>query len=58
MDALPIGEQEKLISTFIQESKIVNPKELAHHILGRVLEQSGEVPVDDMTVLVTGLWKI
>ena len=58
MDALPVGEQESCLSTFIQESRIVNPKELAHHIMGRVLECSGEVPIDDMTVLVVGLWKI
>lgn len=58
LDALPAGEQESCLSSFIQESKIVNPKELAHHIMGRVLERSGEVPVDDMTILVVGMWKI
>ena len=40
----------------IQDTDILNPRELAHHILGRVLEWSGEVPLDDMTVLVAGLW--
>lgn len=58
MDALPIGEQEELMSTFIQGSNIVNPKEMAHHILGQVLEWTGELPVDDMTVLVIGMWKL
>ena len=43
--------------TFIRDTEIVNPKELAHHILGRVLEWSGEVPLDDMTVLAAGVWK-
>ena len=57
MDALPAGEQDVLMRTFIQDTDIVNPKELAHHILGRVLEWSGEVPLDDMTVLAVGLWK-
>ncbi len=57
MDALPAGEQDTLLETFIRDSHIVNPKGLAHHILGRVLEWSGEVPVDDMTVLVVGIWK-
>lgn len=57
MDALPVGEQDVLMRTFIQDTDIVNPKELAHHILGRVLEWSGEVPLDDMTVLAAGLWK-
>ena len=57
MDALPAGEQDVLMRTIIQDTDIVNPKELAHHILGRVLEWSGEVPLDDMTVLAAGLWK-
>lgn len=56
MDALPAGEQDVLMRTFIQDTDILNPRELAHHILGRVLEWSGEVPLDDMTVLVAGLW--
>ena len=56
MDALPAGAQDGLMCTFIQDTDILNPRELAHHILGRVLEWSGEVPLDDMTVLVAGLW--
>ena len=58
MDALPVGEQDVLMSTFIEGSNIVNPKELAHHILGQVLEWTGEVPIDDMTVLAVGMWKL
>ena len=42
---------------FYPEAQIVNPKELAHHILGRVLEWSGELPLDDMTVLAAGIWR-
>ena len=57
MDALPAGEQETLMQTFIRDTEIVNPKELAHHILGRVLEWSGEDHLDDMTVLAAGVWK-
>ena len=57
LDALPVNEQDTLLTTFIQDSRIVNPKELAHYILGQVLEWSGEVPVDDMTILVVGIWK-
>lgn len=58
MDALPIGEQDELMRTFIQGADIVNPKEMAHYILGQVLEWTGELPVDDMTVLVIGMWKL
>ena len=58
MDALPIGEQEALMSTFIRGTNINNAKELAHHILGQVLEWTGDLPQDDMTVIVVGLWKL
>ena len=58
MDALPIGEREALMSTFISGTNIHNAKELAHHILGQVLEWTGEVPQDDMTIIVVGLWKL
>lgn len=58
MDALPVREQENLMSTFIRESNIINPKELAHYLLGRVLEWSGDKPADDMTIVVVGIWKL
>lgn len=58
IDALSTEKQEELMRRFIQEASTQNPKELAHHILGKVLEYSGEKPVDDMTVLVIGIWKI
>lgn len=58
MDALPIGEQEMWMSTFIRGTSINNPKELAHHILEQVLEWTGEPPQDDMTVIVVGLWEL
>lgn len=58
MDALPIGEREALMSTFISGTSVHNAKELAHHILGQVLEWTGELPQDDMTVVVVGLWEL
>lgn len=58
LDTLPPDEQDSLMGKFISETQIQNPKELAHHILGQVLEYSGEVPVDDMTVMVVGIWKL
>ena len=58
IDALSTENQDELMKRFISETSIQNPKELAHHILGKVLECSGEKPVDDMTVLVIGIWKI
>ena len=58
MDALPVGEQDMLMKMIIEGTNLQNPKELAHHILGQVLECSGEVPLDDMTVLVVGIWSL
>lgn len=57
MDALPVDKQEELMKIFIKETEVQNPGELAHYIMGRVLETSGEVPADDMTILVAGIWE-
>lgn len=58
MDALPVGEQDILMQMIIEGTSLTNPKEMAHHILEQVLECSGEVPLDDMTVLVVGIWSL
>lgn len=58
IDALPTGQQDSMMGRFISEIEIQNPKEVAHHILEKVLECSSELPVDDMTILVIGIWKI
>ena len=58
MDALPTGEQEFLMRMIIDGTQKTNPKEIAQHILEQVLECSGEVPMDDMTVLAVGIWSL
>ena len=58
LDMLPTGEQDSLMETFICQVDSQNPGEMAHHILDRVMEYAGAEPLDDMTVLVTGIWKI
>ena len=58
MDALPVGEQESKIGEYLCELNSQNPKEMAHHVLERVLESTGEVPMDDMTVIVVGIWEM
>ena len=58
MDALPVGEQDFLMQMIIEGTQIQNPKELAHHILEQVLECSGEIPLDDMTILAVGIWSL
>lgn len=58
MDALPVGEQDFLMQMIIEGTSLNNPKELAEHILEQVMKCSGEVPLDDMTVLVVGIWSL
>lgn len=58
LDALPVGEQEFIMQMIIEGTQKNNPKEIAKHILEQVMECSGEVPVDDMTVLVVGIWSL
>lgn len=57
MDALPVGEQDILLETIIQGTLLVNPKELAQHVLEQVLNWTGKPPQDDMTVLAIGIWE-
>lgn len=58
LDALPAGEQEKILDLLIQGTPIENPNELAHYLLEKVLELGKNPPEDDMTVLVAGIWNI
>lgn len=58
MDALGANGQENLMEKFIAETSIVNPTELARYLLGKVLETSQEKPMDDMTILTIGLWRL
>ena len=58
MDALPVGEQDLLMKMIIEGIHSQNPKEVAHHVLEQVLACSGEVPLDDMTVLVVSIWSL
>lgn len=58
LDALPVGEQEVIMKVIIEGAVMTNPKEMAHHILEQVLECSGEIPLDDMTVMAAGVWSL
>lgn len=58
MDALPVGEQEFLMQMIIEGTQKTNPRDIAQHILEQVLECSGEVPMDDMTILAVGIWSL
>ena len=58
LDALPVGEQEIIMRMIIEGTHKNNPREIAQHILEQVLECSGELPMDDMTVLAVGIWSL
>ena len=58
MDALPVGEQELLMRMIIEGTQKTNPRDIAQHVLEQVLECSGELPMDDMTVLAVGIWSL
>ena len=58
LDALPAGEQEKILDLLIQGTPIENPNEFAHYLLEKVLELGKNPPEDDMTVLVAGIWNL
>ncbi len=58
LDALPVGEQDILLETIIQGSAIVNPKEMAHHILEQSWRGQAESLPMIMTVIVVGMWEI
>lgn len=58
LDALPPGGQERLLDMIIAGTRLENPEGLAHYILEKVLELGEEIPRDDMTVLVAGIWEV
>ena len=58
LDTLPTGKQDSLLEEFICQVESQNPGEMAHHIFNRVMEYAGAAPLDDMTILVTGIWKL
>lgn len=62
-DGIPDAFQEggedgiKLLQGFIQELKTINPQEIADSILREAYSRSGGEPFDDMTVMVSKVWK-
>ena len=58
LDMLTVGEQDTIMCTLIEQSSLVNPKEFANYLLGQALEWGQSLPGDDMTIIVTGIWKL
>ena len=57
LDVLPVEHQEKLMKDIILEHPTNHPKELAEYILNRVRQYKNGRFLDDMTILVVGIWK-
>lgn len=56
VEALEAKNKEYAMSSIIQDIQLKNPKEMARAILRKAMEHVDNVPTDDMTVLVTGIW--
>lgn len=57
LDAAPCVEKEQFFQGFILSQTCQNPNELAQNILDFAKSQCERDTLDDMTVLVTGIWK-
>lgn len=57
LDAAPCVEKEHFFQEFILSQVCQNPNELAQNILEFAQSQCEQDAMDDMTVLVTGIWK-
>lgn len=57
LDCVQEEDKEAFLQKVIMDIDIQSPQEIANIILSAALKQQGYVPMDDMTVLVTGIWK-
>lgn len=51
------GHDDKWLVNVISEIDTKNPQEMADYIMDMVLEENGGEPLDDMTVMVSRIWK-
>lgn len=57
LDALPVEQQEETMKEIIMQVHSTTPKEFGRSVLERVLGYCEYRAIDDMTVLVAGVWK-
>lgn len=57
LEAIDGEEKEEEIGRMLMDMTLQNPKEMAEYILDYAVMRAGGVARDDMTVLVTGIWK-
>lgn len=56
LDALPLDQEEEAMKEIILSVNKRNPREMGRWILEKILQDNGNRAMDDMTVLVAGLW--
>lgn len=57
LDCIEEQEKEEFIEQILMDIKSNNPQEIADIILEKTLVENQNIPIDDMTILVAGLWK-
>lgn len=57
LDCLKDVDKEVTMQKIIMEMKTNNPQEMANYILEKALAENEHIPLDDMTVLVAGVWE-
>lgn len=57
LDCAPTEDKEAFLQDTIMSITYKSPQEVANEILSRALKNHGYEPADDMTVLVTGIWR-
>nr|CRY96088.1 hypothetical protein [uncultured prokaryote] len=57
MDCFEGDNKEEQVAFLLEETTSVNPREIASYVLNGALEMSKNKNMDDMTVLVAGLWE-
>ena len=57
LDCIKGDDKEKIFADLLLDVKKKNPQEIADELLDRSIEQNEYQAIDDMTVIVAGVWK-
>ncbi|MCR5704520.1 MAG: SpoIIE family protein phosphatase [Eubacterium sp.] len=57
VEALQCEDKEEFMGRIIMEIDTLNPREMALQILSHALEKTNGIPMDDMTIICTGIWE-
>lgn len=57
LDCIQAEDKEQYLEDIIMNMKITNSGDMANYILERAIEQNNHTAMDDMTVIVAGVWK-